>query len=198
MPESRNTYLRYHESSSPMRTLAGGLVFAVTVALSVALGPVTAANASAGFTTVDELAAEFAAAAGSTGTIITLTQSLDDSDGGGPIAVPASTTLTLDLAGFSLTLVGGPGRPGLGVDAGTGLIIIDTHPSGDPDGILTVTGGPSAAGIGSNGNAGSVTINGGIITATGGPSGAGIGGGNGGAGGTTTINVGLTSSMFER
>lgn len=63
-------------------------------------------------------------------------------------------------------------------------------------GTLFSTGGSSAAGIGggNGGSGGTITINSGIVTAKGGSSGAGIGGGNIGAGGAITINGGTVTA----
>ena len=104
-------------------------------------------------------------------------------------ALETSPAVSLLLAGMN-TLASGYLRPGLEVAAGQTLSI--THAPGDDAASLTVTGGGCAAGIGGgNGGAGgTVTINGGWVSATGGSYGAGIGGGDGGAGGTVKISGG--------
>lgn len=67
----------------------------------------------------------------------------------------------------------------------------------DGGGILRATGGDHCAGIGGGqgGDGGTVTINEGTVYANGGYAGAGIGGGEGGDGGTITINGGTVEAV---
>ncbi len=68
----------------------------------------------------------------------------------------------------------------------------DAAAEGSSAGKLIATGGNFAAGIGGGdgGSGGTVTINGGKVTAQGGSSAAGIGGGSGNSGGAVTVNGG--------
>jgi uncharacterized repeat protein (TIGR02543 family) len=102
--------------------------------------------------------------------------------------VPSGTSVTLDLAGYSLTVTGANQQAGIAVPDGATVVIKDTV--GGPG--LTAIGGDFGAGIGGgiNGNSGAVTIAGGTVTATGGANGSGIGGGYHGADGSVTITGG--------
>ena len=86
-------------------------------------------------------------------------------------------------------------RTGIEVNSGSSLTIYAQSDSGSR-GKLTATGAENCAGIGGGdgGAGGTITINGGQVTATGGEWGAGIGGGNGDAGGTITINGGQVTA----
>jgi hypothetical protein len=88
-------------------------------------------------------------------------------------------------------------KQGIQITSGSSLTIYSQPVDTDIEtGKLTVTGSAHSAGIGGGdgGNGGTITINGGNITSTGGTGGAGIGGGDGVEGGTITINGGDITS----
>ncbi len=80
------------------------------------------------------------------------------------------------------------------MEDGSSLTVYDQS-NGSNMGELTATGGYAQAGIGGGdgGTGGTITINGGTITARGGSGSAGIGGGNSSAGGTI-INGGIVTA----
>jgi uncharacterized repeat protein (TIGR02543 family) len=175
------------------RAGAGVLALAAAVAFGVVLGPVSVARADVAVNSVTDLALAFSTQA--SGSTITLNGDATGDSNSPAVAVPTGVTLTLDLSGHQLTLVGGNGAAGIGVPAGAILTIIDSAPGGAV-GILNATGDIGGAGIGGgNGESGgAITINGGTITTTGAFAGAGIGGGWYGAGGTITINGGTITA----
>ncbi len=175
-----------------MRATAVSVAFVLAVAFGVALGPLTAANAtSRQATTMTGLFSAFASSF--SGDTVVLDGNILGDASSLAIAVKSGVSMTLDLAGKELTLVGADEHAGLQVGVGTTLTIIDT--SAGATGKLTVTAGEHAAGIGGDNGSGSGTIKitGGTISITGGIYGAGIGGGYESDGGTTTINGGNVS-----
>lgn len=111
---------------------------------------------------------------------------------GHQLAVPADSSVTLDLHGHDLTIGDVTDEDaGIEVPSGSTLTVEDTVGGGS----LTTTGADGGAGIGgSKGEgAGTVVISSGQVTATGtvvtgtGQGGAGIGGGSNGSGGDVTI-----------
>jgi len=184
---------------SAVRAGAGALAVAAAVAFGVVLGPVSAASADTAVTSITDLANAFSTEA--SGSTITLDDDVTGNADSPAVAVPAGRTLTLDLNGHRLTVIGTSddngdnGTAGLGVPTGTSLTIIDSAPGGNV-GTLTATGGIGAAGIGGGAGegSGSITIDGGTITASSVFAGAGIGGGWPGSGGTTTINGGTVNA----
>jgi uncharacterized repeat protein (TIGR02543 family) len=186
------------DTSTRRWTRRGG-TFAVLAAATAALvvGPVSAAVADTSVTSITDLANAFATQP--SGSTITLDADLTGDDTSDTVKVPAGRTLTLDLNGHRLTLVGddATGTAGLGVPAGTTLTIIDSAPGGAV-GALDATGsyggGGAAIGGAAGEAAGTIVIDGGAITARGEFDGAGIGGGGGGAGGATTINGGTVTA----
>ena len=160
--------------------LVGGLV-----------GPLGAAADTPVATTFDELADEFAA-----GGPVAL--GADIAQTGQGLDVGAGMSVTLDLAGHSLSVTGVPaGDAAIGVPAGTTLTVVDPVGGGS----ITATGGTGGAGIGGGAGAPGVSTFFENTQAPGGPSGAagtvtggsglagsdgtgpGQGGGNGGSGG---------------
>jgi len=128
------------------------------------------------------------------------------------LAVPSVCSLTLNLAGYDLSITGvASGDAAIAVPTGASLDVEDTSTTGT----LTATGGAGSAdnngggsGIGggggadssSGGSSGSVTISSGTVTATGGGSGSGgggsgIGGGGGGGGGFDPSSGGSSGSV---
>ncbi|MFC4599835.1 immunoglobulin-like domain-containing protein [Cohnella hongkongensis] len=111
----------------------------------------------------------------------------------GALAVPSATDLTLDLAGYTLSITS-PGISAIRVDSGRALTIEDSS-AGGAGTLIAKTNGFGHAGIGGEGGvidsaAGTITINGGRIEAYGGPNAAGIGGNMGSSGGSIHINEG--------
>ncbi len=116
----------------------------------------------------------------------------------------STSTLVLDLNGYTLNVTAGVRRAGVGVPLGATLTIQDSSVGGD--GTLSAQGGEQGAGIGGGGarreslNGGTVTITGGTVIAVGGELAAGIGGGgnsggNPGDGGLTTITGGTVTAV---
>jgi len=173
------------------------LAIAAAAAVGLAIAPGPAAFADTSVTSIGELANAFATQP--SGSTITLDADLTGDDTSDTVKVPAGRTLTLDLNGHRLTLVGddATGTAGLGVPAGTTLTIVDSAPGGAV-GALNATGsyggGGAAIGGAAGEAAGTIVIDGGAITARGEFDGAGIGGGGGGAGGATTINGGTVTA----
>jgi len=106
------------------------------------------------------------------------------------IALPESSTITLDSAGFDVTLTGEDGAAGIEVPASSTLVLIDSV----GDGSFTFVGGDGAAGIGSSidddgfgTEVGTLRIESGVVTAKGSYAAAGIGGSWGVNGGTVEI-----------
>ena len=127
------------------------------------------------------------------------------------LAVPSGCALTLDLAGYDLSITDvGSGEAGIAVPTGASLVIEDTSAAGT----LTATGNNGGgntgfgggAGIGGNdngGGSGAVTILSGTVTATGAGGsytgsggGAGIGGGGGWSAAFTAISNGGNGGGF--
>ena len=96
--------------------------------------------------------------------------------------------------GATLTATGGTNEAGVAVADGSSLAI---HGQTKGTGALIAHGGWHAAGIGGgNGGAGgTVTVDGGVVTAKGGYGGAGIGGGTAGKGGTVAIRGGEVTAI---
>lgn len=116
-----------------------------------------------------------------------------------PFAINANARVNLTLeAGTDNTLFSDDGSD---VVQDNGFAALQMAPNSelviDGGGILRATGGDHCAGIGGGqgGDGGSVTINGGTVYAKGGYAGAGIGGGEGGDGGTITINGGTVEAV---
>ncbi|MFT2817562.1 InlB B-repeat-containing protein [Leifsonia sp. A12D58] len=182
------------------RTSVGRTAATVTVTAALLTFGLTAAPAqaaSAATTTVTDAAGLVAAfAAGGT---VTLGADIDVPSTGPALNVVPGHPVTLDLNGQDLSAAGAPYLAGVGVPAGTELVIGDSRTGGS----LDATGGDDAAGIGGQPfeDGGTVTITGGTVTAQGGTDaitlwtgGAGIGGGFLGAGGTTTITGGTVTA----
>ncbi|MFS0725687.1 Ig-like domain-containing protein [Paenibacillus sp. 1P07SE] len=134
-------------------------------------------------------------ATSASGTTIRLGDNIIQSSGS--LAVPTGSDLTLDLAGYTLSIASSAyGAPAIRVDAGTSLTIEDSSPNGS--GALTARSlsNSSAPGIGAGprGSTGTITINGGTVTASGDVYSAGIGGGNETVVGAITINGGTITA----
>lgn len=172
------------------------LAIAAAAAVGLAIAPGSAAFADTSVTSIAELANAFATQP--SGSTITLDADLTGDDTSDTVKVPAGRTLTLDLNGHRLILVGGDpdtmGPAGLGVPAGTTLTIVDTAPGGA--GALTTVGAFGGAGIGGGASeaAGTIIIDGGTITTTGGSMAAGIGGGHSRGGGAIMISGGTVTA----
>ncbi len=121
----------------------------------------------------------------------------------GSISVPCinvTGTASLTLEGTN-TLTGmtgtafAPGQPGIKVANSTNLTIMESSSTPGTDS-LTVKGGTGCTGIGggNGGSGGSITIQSGSVTSTGGMLAAAIGGGNLSPGGTVTINGGTINA----
>lgn len=169
-----------------LHVLAVIAAVATGIASSVLLGPVPTASAAPPYTTILALASEFTDA--TPGTVISLTQDLTGTPADVDVEVPEGGSVTLDLNGYSLTLVASGDSAGLGVPAGTSLTVEDSAGGGS----LTVSGGTNGAGIGGRYSTagGAVTVTGGTVTATGGEFATGIGGGALGDGGQVVIGSG--------
>ncbi|WP_345061176.1 InlB B-repeat-containing protein [Leifsonia kafniensis] len=173
--------------STPLRTATTAVVTALAlVAVSLTVPPASTASAAGLIDSPASLAAAFAA-----GGTVTLDASISVS-ATDPIAVPANTSVTLNLNGKKLVLQGAGTRAGLQVPDSAALTISDAVGGGE----LTATGGPSGAGIGGNqGSAsGSISIASGTVTASTLYYAAGIGGGNGGANGKVKITGGTVKA----
>jgi len=161
-----------------------GILMSAVLVGAVGAGPAFAVSPATNFT---ELADSFA-----TGGTVVLANDITQT--GQSLNVGAGQTVTLDLAGHTLSVTGVPaGQAAIGVPAGTTLIVEDT-PGG---GTITAVGGTGGAGIGGgrgvdgvngtpSGPAGITGAAGATGTVTGGnglPGGAGYPGGPGGPGG---------------
>lgn len=196
----RTAASRMHRIGRPVRRArVGALALTAAVAFGVVLGPVSAASADTAVTSIADLANAFSTQA--SGSTITLGGDVTGDADSPVVKVPSGRTLTLDLNGHRLTLVGysdingDDGTAGLGVPEGTTLTIIDSAPGG-AIGTLNTTGAIYGAGIGGGAGeaGGTITINGGTITTTSVYGGAAIGGGYGGDGGIITINGGTITA----
>lgn len=188
-----------------------GLAIASTLALAAIAAPIAVIPAQATVTCTasptnwNDLMTAVNGSLGSTFAVClgaNITGPVNDTANGGHIDLPPNSTVTIDLAGHTLsvtavTMANNTVPAGITVPQSTSLIIEATG-----GGTLNSTGAASAgAGIGGNSNPtntpthhGPITINGGIINAVGGRWGAGIGGGTHSWGGDVTINGGTVTA----
>src|SRR5579875_2846970 len=181
------------------------LVALCVAALSTAATVALAAPVLAATVVSSEQQLESAMNSASNGEVIALGATINII--GNPVNVPPNTSVTLDLAGHTLSITYvAPGDAAVGVPSGSGLTITDSIGGGH----LTVTAADKSCGLicngpagigGSSGGGGRVTISGGDVTATGGSGGqfygsggAGIGGAGDGAGGQVTVSGGTVTA----
>ena len=179
------------------RNLRAGLVAApLAIGLIAGYSLIGIHPASATPTTTSPWTTLSTAVTGCNGSLtVTLTASITENSGPN-LAVPSGCALTLNLAGYDLSITNvAAGDAAIAVPTGASVVVEDTSPTSN--GILTATGGNGSngggggAGIGGSGNGGSgvgsgaVKISSGTVTATGGRGGvvgAGVGAGGGGSG----------------
>lgn len=182
-----------------LRLFVSGAVLALALSF-VAGQPSPAAAAEIEVTTAGELISAFDSATGTDNTVV-LSATIEVDPADGSIEVAPDATITLDLNGHDLTIVGAPDSAGIGVTTGTTLRIIDSLAAVTP-GHLTVSGGEYGSGIGSGRNSGSVAadgtgriiLDGASVFARGGASGAAVGGGLRHNGGTIDISGGMLTA----
>lgn len=178
---------------------------AALLPLGTLLGVATPASAATHeVSTVEQLADAFSNA--DDGDTVVVTGDILGDAASPDVEVPVGRSLTLDLNGHSVTLVGSSEAKTGEVD-GAGIWVPSTSSFtviGTGGGTLDVRGGENAAGIGAKflpdhpeRAAGNITIHGGTIIATGGSSGAAIGGARNGGGGTVLITGGTVIAENE-
>jgi uncharacterized repeat protein (TIGR02543 family) len=176
-------------------------VCASLIAVTAGLATVAVPQALATGPTETLANLQAAVSSASPGGTVALTGTVTGATGTG-LSIPSGENVTLDLAGYSMTVdATGSGDAGVDVPATSGLTIEDSSNGGT--GTLNATGDDECAGIGgdNSGDSGAVTIKSGTINATGGgdssSGGPGIGSGFNTSEGNITISGGTVTATGQ-